>query len=432
MISQMWKFVIFCVFVVLTTACASVKKVVIRKDVKKIIRESPIFSDQFTGFSLFDIESGEYLANHNGDKRFTPASNTKLLTMYSVLKTFSDSIPALVYKKTDSALIVSPTGDPTFLYAKFYHQPALNLLKQHDRIYLSYPSEELHVFGTGWAWDDYVYDYQPQRSWWPVYGNVVRIIKRDTLLNIVPPFFEDYVEVLPSVIPGEQVGRDLKFNIFRAFLESDTTDFERVIPFDYSKELLLQLLKDTTNSAIDFTDTKLIQPDTLFSQSVDFVLAMMMKPSDNFLAEQLLIQSAWENGFTEIRPFIRYAKAKWLTSLSDFKWVDGSGLSRYNLIAPSDQVKLLKMCYDEFGMDRLKWILPKGGEGTLKKWYISDEPYIYAKTGTLSNNHNLSGYLITQSGKTLIFSLMNNHYTRPTDEVKMEMQKLLYEIREAY
>lgn len=426
------KFVIFYVFVALTTGCATVKKVAVRKDVKKILNESPVFTDQFTGFSLFDIESGEFLVNYHADKRFTPASNTKLLTMYSVLKTFSDSIPSLVYQETDSGLIVSPTGDPTFLYERFKNQRTLHFLKGYDTIYLSYPEQELNTFGSGWAWDDYAYDYQPQRSWWSMYGNTVSIIKRDTVLSVVPPFFEDYVEILPSVIPGEQVGRDIKFNIFKAFLESDTSDFERVIPFDYSKELLRELLQDTLNSVVKFTDTKLIQPDTLFSHSVDFALAMMMKPSDNFLAEQLLIQAAWKNGFSEIRPFIRYAKAKWLTDLGEFRWVDGSGLSRYNLIAPIDQVRLLKKCYDEFGLDRVKWILPKGGEGTLREWYISDEPYIYAKTGTLSNNHNLSGYLIARSGKTLIFSLMNNHYTRPTAEVKMEMQRLLNEIREAY
>lgn len=424
--------VLFCVLVVLTTACSSIKKVTLQRDVKNILKKSSIFSDQFTGFSLFDVTSDEFLIHHHSDKRFTPASNTKLLTMYSVLKTFPDSIPSLVYQKTDTGLLISPTGDPTFLYSKFKNQPAFDFLFDNDTIYLSYPDQELDVFSTGWAWDDYVYDYQPQRSLWPIYGNVVRIIKRDTSLSVIPPFFWDYVEVLPSVIPGEQVGRDIKFNIFKVFLESDTTDFERVIPFDYSKELLGQLLQDTLKNTIQFTSSNLVQPDTLFSHHVDLLLAMMMKPSDNFLAEQLLFQAAWRNGFSEIRPFIRYAKAKWLTSLNDFKWVDGSGLSRYNLISPDDQVRLLKMCYEEFGIDRLKWILPKGGEGTLKKWYISEEPYIYAKTGTLSNNHNLSGFLITRSGKTLIFSLMNNHYTKPTDEVKTEMQRLLNGIREAY
>jgi serine-type D-Ala-D-Ala carboxypeptidase/endopeptidase (penicillin-binding protein 4) len=424
--------VLFCVLVALATACSSLKNVVIKKDISSILNQSSVFTDQFTGFSLFDLESNKYLINHNSSLRFTPASNTKLLTMYAVMKSFSDSIPALIYQKSDSGLIVSPTGDPTFLHPKFKEQPAYNFLSTSDTIHIAYPDDELNIFGSGWAWDDYSYDYQAQRSWWPAYGNVVRILKRDTILEIIPPFFTDYVEILPSIIPGEQVGRDIKFNIFKAFLESDTTDFERIIPFDYSKELLLQLLNDTIKTSIQFTSQKLFDPDTLFSHHVDLALAMMMKPSDNFLAEQLLIQAAWKNGFSEIRPFINYAKKKWLNELSEHRWVDGSGLSRYNLIAPNDQVRLLKKCYDEFGMDRMKYILPTGGEGTLKEWYLDDEPYIYAKTGTLSNNHNLSGYLITNSGKTLIFSFMNNHYTRSTDEVKMEMQKLLNEIRDAY
>ncbi|MFK7954291.1 MAG: D-alanyl-D-alanine carboxypeptidase [Ekhidna sp.] len=433
----MWKFVIFCVFVVLVSACTSLKKVIIRKDANKILNESPIFKEQFTGFSLYDIETNEFLIDYNADKKFTPASNTKLLTMYSVLKTFNDSIPGLIYKKTDEGLIVAPTGDPTFLHPKFKNQKAFNFLKKSEIITITYPKNELKMFGNGWAWDDYTYDYQPQRSWWPIYANTIRIIKKDTVLEVIPEFFTDYVEISSSSIPGEQVSgeqvyRDNKFNIFKTTFKSDTSSFERVIPYDHSKELLVRLLNDTLNTSITTSNNELTRPDTLYSQSVDFMLAMMMKPSDNFLAEQLLIQAAWKNGFNHIRPFMYYAKNKWMRSLSEIKWVDGSGLSRYNLISPNDQVKLLKLCYDEFGIDRLKWILPKGGEGTLRKWYISEEPYIYAKTGTLSNNHNLSGFLITRSGKTMIFSLMNNHYIRPTTEVKKEMQRFLNEIRDAY
>lgn len=428
----MWKFVIFYVLVALASACSSVKKVAVRKDVKKLLNESPVFTDQFTGFSLYDTELNEYLVNYNSDKRFTPASNTKLLTMYAVMKSFSDSIPALVYQKKGDNLYVSPTGDPTFLLSKFKNQKSIEFLKQSDSILIYWPKRDLEIFGNGWAWDDYTYDYQPQRSWWPIYGNTISVIKRETLLSVVPSFFTDYVDVLPARRNGEEVGRDIKFNIFRAFLESDTSNFERIIPFDYSKELIGQLLEDTLRRPVKFSDSQLSIPDTIFSHSVDFVLAMMMKPSDNFMAEQLLIQASWKNGFEDVRPFISKVKNTWLSNLNEFRWVDGSGLSRYNLISPNDQVKLLKLCYDEFGLERMKWILPKGGEGTLKQWYISDEPYVYAKTGTLSNNHNLSGYLITRSGKTMIFSLMNNHYIRSTTEVKMEMQKLLTEIRNAY
>ncbi|MGI9552249.1 MAG: D-alanyl-D-alanine carboxypeptidase, partial [Aurantibacter sp.] len=77
---------------------------------------------------------------------------------------------------------------------------------------------------------------------------------------------------------------------------------------------------------------------------------------------------------------------------------------------------------------------PKGGvSGTLEDWYPGNpKPYIIAKTGSLGNNHCLSGYLITKSGKTLIFSFMNNHFRRPSSKIKRRMQLIFEEIRDGY
>ena len=158
----------------------------------------------------------------------------------------------------------------------------------------------------------------------------------------------------------------------------------------------------------------------------------MLKPSDNFLAEQLLILSAWKQGFIDVADYIDQLKNKELNSLGRIVWVDGSGLSRYNLISPNFQVRLLKKALENYGWKRLTAILPTGGEGTLQELYLDADPFIYAKTGTLSNNHCLSGFLITKSGKKLIFSLMNNHYTAPTGKVKKAMESLLVQIRESY
>jgi D-alanyl-D-alanine carboxypeptidase/D-alanyl-D-alanine-endopeptidase (penicillin-binding protein 4) len=43
---------------------------------------------------------------------------------------------------------------------------------------------------------------------------------------------------------------------------------------------------------------------------------------------------------------------------------------------------------------------------------------VYAKTGTLRHNHNLSGYWISSSGNVYVFSVMVNHFTVSTDEVR--------------
>jgi D-alanyl-D-alanine carboxypeptidase/D-alanyl-D-alanine-endopeptidase (penicillin-binding protein 4) len=116
------------------------------------------------------------------------------------------------------------------------------------------------------------------------------------------------------------------------------------------------------------------------------------------------------------------------------RWVDGSGLSRYNLFTPESMVTVLSKMYRNVPRQRLFSFFPVGGaSGTLKDWYGGNpKPYIYAKSGSLGNNYCLSGYLLTKSGKTLIFSFMNNHFRHPSWEVKKQMEQIFEEIRDTY
>ncbi|MEP1097135.1 MAG: D-alanyl-D-alanine carboxypeptidase [Cyclobacteriaceae bacterium] len=424
---------IFWVLVLTISACSSVKNLAVDTDIERTFNQSSLFSNQFTGFSLYDIKNEKFVSGYNDTKKFTPASNTKLLTMYVAMKSFSDSIPGLLHSNIDNSILVQPTGDPTFLDSRFENQRSLAWLSKSDSIQIVWPENEIKKYGHGWAWDDYRYDYQPVRNWWPIYGNQVTVGKKNDTIAVSPEFFQEFVEVQTE--DGLEIGmdREEKYNLFKLNPAKDTAQFEETIPFELSKELLVQLLSDTLQTAFQFTDRTLVNPDTLFTQRLDDVLSLMMKVSDNLISEQLLILSAWQHGYSSIDPFIKHAQLIWLNDLNEFVWVDGSGLSRYNLIAPVDQVRLIKKAHDEFGLERLKNILAVGGEsGTIKDWYAAEEPYIFAKTGTLSNNHNLSGFLKTKSGKWMIFSFMNNHYTVPNDTVKTEMQKLLEGIRDSY
>jgi D-alanyl-D-alanine carboxypeptidase/D-alanyl-D-alanine-endopeptidase (penicillin-binding protein 4) len=160
----------------------------------------------------------------------------------------------------------------------------------------------------------------------------------------------------------------------------------------------------------------------------------MMHRSDNFFAEQTLLMASNE--------FIGYMSDEKIidtilkTSLSDLpqrpKWVDGSGLSRYNLFTPQSFVQILNQLKVEFGLNRLKNILPTGGTGTLSNYYKKYAGSIFAKTGTLSNNCALSGYLITKKGKLLIFSILNNNYITGAPPVRKAVEKFLVDIIEKY
>ncbi|MEQ8239600.1 MAG: D-alanyl-D-alanine carboxypeptidase [Cyclobacteriaceae bacterium] len=178
----------------------------------------------------------------------------------------------------------------------------------------------------------------------------------------------------------------------------------------------------------------LILSDTIYSQRTIDVLATMMKSSDNFLAEQLLIQSGIINGSWNTDAYRNRLLTKWSTFLTHQpQWYDGSGLSRYNLITPKSLVEILHEIYQQLSFDEIKYIFPVGGEsGTIRNYYKATTPYVIAKTGTLKNNHCLSGYLVTASGKTLIFSFMNNHYIGSSHQAKLAMEKVLVRIRDKY
>ena len=115
------------------------------------------------------------------------------------------------------------------------------------------------------------------------------------------------------------------------------------------------------------------------------------------------------------------------------KWVDGSGLSRYNNFTPTDFVFILDKLYNELPYERLINLFPTNGiNGTLKNNFKSKNPYIFAKTGSMRGVYNLSGYLKTNSGKVLIFSFMNNNFQHSFKDLKNQIQKVLEYVRDHY
>lgn len=164
----------------------------------------------------------------------------------------------------------------------------------------------------------------------------------------------------------------------------------------------------------------------------------MMKISDNFLAEQLLLLVSDQlTNKLSTSDAIDYAQENLLKDLPDApRWVDGSGLSAQNMFTPRSIIALLGKIREEVPLEKIKAYFPAGGEsGTIRSWYKADPgqpPYIYAKTGTLSMANSLSGYLLTKSGKILHFSCMMNNYAVPANELKTELQKVLYFIHDRY
>lgn len=421
------------ILILVISACGSIRRVILKQELQQISNKSEVLSKYFVGLSLYDPESKQYLLNINGNKYFTPASNTKILTLATWLATGLDSIPSFKLAEVNGNAIIEPLGDPTLLHPDFPVQNALlQLATNYDTVFVKWPAPSPKPFATGWAWDDYNNSYQPERSSMPLYGNTLHAFYANNGRVIVPDFFEKFIES-----NSNQTGRAREYNFFQLNDSAYQGSSKEVqIPFKTGNELTMKLLQDTLGVPVIEKHTSITEEVMQIIHSYDRlpVLASMMLNSDNFLAEQLLVNAQLYSDNSNLTAFIEATKQSLFTRTPHpLEWVDGSGLSRYNMFTPMSLVKVLEVIYQQLSWQEINLIFPKGGvSGTIKGWYAAETPYVFAKTGTLRHNHCLSGYIQTKSGNRLIFSFMNNHYTNGSTEVKREMQKILEAIRDAY
>lgn len=420
----------------------------ISKSAKQVINDSSLVAAH-VGISIYEPATGKYWYNYQGDKYFVPASNTKIPTCYAAMKYLGDSLVGLRVTEYDNYIFLFGNGDPTFLHPDFVRHPVHNFFKTLSSINKSvfFGSGGMWkeaALGSGWTWNDYSEDYMAERSPFPIYGNVVSFSGKAGDIKATPNYFDSHIEQY-STPNGmlSRVERAQFSNEFKTFSYGNSVRTVQV-PFITSDTLSSKLLIDTLKinkwappgsaPPVMSDAEKIVRKYALHSQPTDSLLKPMMHRSDNFFAEQTLLMVSNEKLGV-------MSDAKIIDTLlkTDFKdlpqkprWVDGSGLSRYNLFTPQDFVAILNKMKNEFGMDRIKVILPTGGEGTISSYYKADSNFIFAKTGTLSGVVALSGFLYTKKGKLLIFStLVNNHQASAT-AVRRAVEKFIEGIRNKY
>ena len=437
--ARMGKLTALLIAVVQFSACSVRQK--LQKAANQNIIEASNLAGAHIGIHVFDPASNSNLFSYQSNKYFVPASNTKIVTCFAALKYLGDSVAAAQIFATDSGMYVFASGDPTFLQPEYTSHPLLGVLKTANKIYLHTPSFTAKPFGQGWSWDDYDASYMPSRSAFPMYGNVVRYAKNGGQLTVMPTFFKDSTKGLSATISkGFSVSRQMASNQFLVQPSSGSNTLEE-IPYRTSNwtttsltleaSLLSEALGGTKVIAVD-PATTLNMPaaaSTIYSRPLDSLLKPLMHRSDNFYAEQalLMVGKGLHQSFDD-KKTIAYLLANDLADLAQKpSWVDGSGLSRYNLFTPENFTSILHKMYTSYSFERLQNIFPTGGEagGTLTSNYKNLNGKIFAKTGTLSGQVALSGYLITKKGKTLIFSVLVNNHTTTASAVRKAVEQFI-------
>jgi D-alanyl-D-alanine carboxypeptidase/D-alanyl-D-alanine-endopeptidase (penicillin-binding protein 4) len=161
------------------------------------------------------------------------------------------------------------------------------------------------------------------------------------------------------------------------------------------------------------------------------VLKITDKVSQNLHAELALRAvgrarrgvGSFEAGREEMREFL----GEMGIDAAEFNLIDGSGLSRLNLVTPEAVNKLLRFMYA--GEHREDWIglLPVGGQDGSLSARFGQTPVagkVHAKTGSLSHVAALSGYIERADGTWVAFSILVNNFAGAQAGVRGVMDRI--------
>jgi D-alanyl-D-alanine carboxypeptidase/D-alanyl-D-alanine-endopeptidase (penicillin-binding protein 4) len=161
------------------------------------------------------------------------------------------------------------------------------------------------------------------------------------------------------------------------------------------------------------------------------IVASILQPSQNWIAEQLLKTlgaqrgegGSWREGLKVERRYLIDvvgidSTAIWLS--------DGSGLSAQNLLTPHAIVQLLDYARRRpWGTVYLQAMAKPGESGTLERRLTDLEGRLFAKTGSVTHVNTLSGYLRSADGRELLFSILTNASGWPAADLRRAMDRMV-------
>lgn len=353
----------------------------LQADIDTVLQDA-LFTTASIGIKVVAVETGEVIYAKNANKLHHPASTTKLFTAATALAKLGSDYKFATTLYTDTTTDTQVVGN---VYLKGRADP---VLQSDDIVELCDALVQIGVKtiqgdivvdetyfdtvreGPGWMWDD-----KPLR------------ISALSIRNIEPD-----VKTSSRAIA---CGHLLK-----------TTLTQKGI------EVLGKIISGTVPSDANRVATHLSPP-------LADIIKLMNKPSDNWIAEMLFktigaevkgVPGTWKKGRETVTQFLGEIMGEPPTH----RFVDGSGLSRYNLLNAELLTKLLFYMYHNFElMPEFMVSLPIAGvDGTLRNRMqgMYAEKTLRAKTGTLSGVSALAGYTTTADGEVLAFGILIGHY----------------------
>ncbi len=431
-----------------------------------------MFEHAHWGVLIKSLDTGKEWYSRNSKKVFMPASNEKIITTAAALSNLGPefrfetrlSIRGEIKDSVlDGDLVVWSNGDPT-MYTRFYDDPRdvfYNWADILDSIGIKIITG--NIIGNDNAFDDnhlgYGWSYGGLDTWYSAEVGALQLNENYIDFTIIPPDNSpDSVMIVPNLPSGYykvinnievsdtgrnrlQYERKIGENIihFSGRVRTGSRMLERspsitnptLFYVTVLHEVLLEKGISVNGKPIDIDtieewdedaakDSLLIQH---YSPELSEMLKVLMKRSQNLYAETMVRVLGWKydslGSFLNGKKIVDSTLASFGVPEKSYRFMDGSGLSRYNYVSPETIIKVLEGMYNSEYKDVWLNTFPIGGiDGTLKERFIdnSAQGIVRAKTGTISNVRGLSGYVKTRKGENIVFSfLINGHLLRSRD-----------------
>lgn len=430
---------------------------------------APFFRKCQIGVDVYNITKKEIVFRHNKKLLLRPASNLKLITTAAALtflgadfkfRTEVKYVGDIKDSILNGNLYFIGGFDPDFTSADLdtliLQIKAKGVTKINGNIYADVSNMDSLFWGNGWMWDDDPYSDFPYMT--PLIINdacVEAVVSPTTIganadIKLIPnsKFFKYKNNIITvdndtsdMVVSRNWINRNDSL-IFEGSVfvnaKDDTTKINLVNTNSYFLAIAKEKLSANKISFSGNCDIK-NAPQTAKTIAVkerNFkeVIVNLNKTSDNLSAEMTLRVLAY-------RYFGKYASAKkgikiidsLITNVGlnpkDYRIMDGSGVSHYNLVSVEllNEILVYMEQYHPKLFDVLYNSLPIAGvDGTLKNRMKEGMAFnnVHAKTGTLSGVSSLSGYLHNKSGDLLSFSINTQNFVGSASEARMYQDKI--------
>ncbi len=425
------------------------------------------------GIEVVSLATGKTLYEKNASSLFLPASTMKLITGSAAMEILGIDYRFLTKIYTDGLIEkgvikgnvwIKGAGDPE-LSTRSLEDLALQVkLKGVQRIqgniYIDRSDFDGIAQGPGWTWDDGAVDWNSPLDALTINHSCVAIwVKPNSLCELPPEVYiepetelvtvenhaltvenkealsverrwktkENIIDVSGSVVKGQEIQK------FRVPVES---------PYVYAAYVFRDLLEKNGIRFKGKIEEKKMGPGyselaSYASRPLFEMVVEMMKISDNLIADSLFKKigqqifgspGSWQNGMEAIKSFLT---EKVGMDVSNLVIVDGSGISRYNLLSPHQLITLLTWVdqHSAISSEFMASLPISGTDGNLcnRMTAPSVKGKVRAKTGSLMGVSTLAGYATTWKGERLVFSIMMSGFTKESSQYKREIEDRILE-----